>query len=175
VVIPWPQDFVLGTGRKNHLTYDDLDILQWAQGCIAIVEKEENPAVVRSVATLRSTLRDAQFHGFDAAKCSYGALLSLMEDGTVSWLDAQNIAEERRSALIASGSQSHSRDLLPSHHSCSMNGGGVFRSGGARSKNMNSPNSPSSGNITRPGIYWNQGNCPQKGDHQGVSVFWKHV
>jgi hypothetical protein len=65
VVIPWPQDFVLGTGRKNRLTYDDLDILQWAQGCIAIVEKEENPAVVRSMlATLRSTLRDAQFHGF---------------------------------------------------------------------------------------------------------------
>jgi hypothetical protein len=69
------------------LTYDDLDILQWAQGCIAIVEKEENPAVVRSMlATFRSTLRDAQFHGFDAAKFSYGALLSLMEDGTVSWL-----------------------------------------------------------------------------------------
>jgi hypothetical protein len=126
--------------------------------------------VCSMLATLRSTLRDAQFHGFDAARFSYGALLSLMEDGTVSWLDAQNIAEERRSALIARGSQSHSRDLLPSHHSRSM-----FRSGGARSKNINNPNSPGSGNITHPCIYWNQGNCPQKGDHQGVSVFWKHV
>jgi hypothetical protein len=166
----------MGTGRKNRLTYDDLDILQWAQGGIAIVEKEENPAVVRSMlATLRSTLRDAQFHGFDAAKFSYGALLSLMEDSTVSWLNAQTIAEERQSALIACGSQLHSRDLLPSHHSRSMNGGGVFRSGGARSKNINNPNSPGSWIITRQCIYWNQGNCPQKGDHQGVSVFWKHV
>jgi hypothetical protein len=79
VVVPWPQDFVLGTGHKNRLTYDDLDMLQWAQGCIAIIEKEEDAATLRSMlATLRSTLRDAQFHSFDAAKFLYGTLLSLM-------------------------------------------------------------------------------------------------
>jgi hypothetical protein len=132
---------VLGTGRKNRLTYDDLDMLQWAQGCIAIIEKEEDAAIMRSMlATLRSTVRDAQFHGFDAAKFSYGTLLSLMEDGTVSWLDAQAIAEERRSALIARGSQSHSRELATiNNHSRYMNGSGGFRPGGVRSK-VNSPN-----------------------------------
>jgi hypothetical protein len=51
--------------------------------------------------TLRNTLRDAQFHGFEAARFSYGALLSMMEDGNLSWSDHQAIAEERRSTLIA--------------------------------------------------------------------------
>jgi hypothetical protein len=178
VVVPWPQDFVLGAGRKNRLTYDDLDMLQWAQGCIAIIEKEEDAATMRSMlATLRSTLRDAQFHGFDAAKFSYGTLLSLMEDGTVSWLDAQAITEERRSALIARGSQSHSRKTATgSNHSRYMNGLGGFRPGGVRPKG-NSPNiaGPPGGVTTRPCVYWNNGMCPQKGDHQGVSFFWKHI
>jgi hypothetical protein len=75
--------------------YDDLDMLQWAQGCVAIIEKEDNQAIVcYKLATLTNTLRDAQFHCFDAAKFLYGMLLSLMEDGTVNWLDTQTIAEE---------------------------------------------------------------------------------
>jgi hypothetical protein len=77
-------------------------MLQWAQGCISIIEREENPDTQRAILlTLRNTLRDAQFHGFEAARFSYGALLSMMEDGNLSWSDSQAIAEERRSALIA--------------------------------------------------------------------------
>jgi hypothetical protein len=78
VNIPWPQDFILGTGRNNRVTYDDLDVLQWSQGCISIIEKEENPETQRSMLlTLRNTLRDSQFHGFEGARFSYGALLSV--------------------------------------------------------------------------------------------------
>jgi hypothetical protein len=109
---------------------------QWAQGCITIIQKEDNPAIILSLlATLRNTLRDAQFHGFDAAKFTYGTLLSLMEDGTVNWLNAQAIAEERRSALIVRGSQLHSRDMgVNNNHSRFMNGASGPRPGGARSK-----------------------------------------
>jgi hypothetical protein len=88
VNIPWPQDFVLGTGRKNRLSYDDLEVLQWTQGCISIIEKEENSESQRSMLlTLRNTLRDAQFPGFEAARFSYGTLLSMMEDGNLFWSD----------------------------------------------------------------------------------------
>jgi hypothetical protein len=172
VNVPWPQDFVLGTGRKNRVSYDELDMLQWAQGCISIIEREENLDTQRAMLlTLRNTLRDAQFHGFEAARFSYGALLSMMEDGNLSWSDHQAIAEERRSALIARGSQSQ-----PSQsHSRFTSGSNVARSGGARSKNFpNNPNFPG-GNMARPCVYWNNGVCPHKGDHQGSTVFWRHV
>jgi hypothetical protein len=172
VNVPWPQDFVLGTRRKNRVSYDELDMLQWAQGCISIIEHEENLDTQRAMLlTLRNTLRHAQFHGFEAARFSYGALLSMMEDGNLSWSDNQAIAEERRSALIARGSQSQ-----PSQsHSRFTGGSNVARSGGARSKNFpNNPNFPG-GNIVRPCVYWNNGVCPHKGDHQGSTVFWRHV
>jgi hypothetical protein len=129
---------LLGTGRKNRLSYDDLDILQWTQGCISIIEKEENSETQRSMLlTLRNTLRDAQFHGFEAARFSYGALLSMMEDGNLFWSDTQAIAEERGSALIARGSQAQPAQ----NHSRYVNGSNTARPGGARSKN-NYPNSP---------------------------------
>jgi hypothetical protein len=49
VNIPWPQDFVLGTGRKNRVSYNKLDVLQWSQGCISIIEKEDNLDTQRAV------------------------------------------------------------------------------------------------------------------------------
>jgi hypothetical protein len=75
--VPWPQDFVLGTGRKNCVSNDDLDVLQWSKGCISIIEREDNLHIERAMLlTLRKTLRDMQFHGFEAARFSYGALPS---------------------------------------------------------------------------------------------------
>jgi hypothetical protein len=124
VSTPWTQDFVLGTGRKNCVSYDELDVLQWSQGCLSIIEREENPETQWAMSlTLRSTLREAQFYGFKAARFSYSALLSMMEDGNLSWSDSQAIAEGRRSSLIARGSQSqpsqnHSRYVNCSNAAC---------------------------------------------------------
>jgi hypothetical protein len=39
VFTPWPQDFVVGHGRRNRLLYDDLDVYQFVQVCISIVEQ----------------------------------------------------------------------------------------------------------------------------------------
>jgi hypothetical protein len=94
----------VGHGRRNRLLYDDLDIFQ-LQGCISIVEQTSDMTVMRlMLAQLRSTMRDASFHGFESARYSYGIILSMLEDGGLTWADQFRIAEERRSALIARGS-----------------------------------------------------------------------
>jgi hypothetical protein len=150
-------------------------VLQWSQGCISIIEREDNLDLQRAMLlTLRNTLPDAQFHGFEAARFSYGAMLSMMEDSNLSWSDSQAIAEERLSTLIARGSH----PLEPSqNHSRYLNGSNAACSGGACSKNNNFPNNPNilGGSVARPCIYWNNGNCPHKGDHQSAMVYWKRV
>jgi hypothetical protein len=71
VAIPWPQDFIIGHGKKSCLCYDDLMVFGWTQGCLAIIEREEDMSVVRGMlALLRATLRDAAYHRFEAARYS---------------------------------------------------------------------------------------------------------
>jgi hypothetical protein len=55
------------------------------------------------LAQLRATMRDAQFHGYEAARYAYSTTLSLLKDGIVTWADSQRMANEQRSALIARG------------------------------------------------------------------------
>jgi hypothetical protein len=99
VAIPWPQDFIIGHGKKSSLCYDDLMVFEWTQGCLAIIEREEDMSVARGMlALLRAMLRDAAYHGFEAARYLYGCILSMMEDGILHWNDSTHIAEEHRSA-----------------------------------------------------------------------------
>jgi hypothetical protein len=80
VAVPWPQDFIIS--KKARLCYDDLTVFEWTQGCLAIIEREEDMIIACGMlALLRSTLRDAAYHGFEAARYSYGCMLSMMEDG----------------------------------------------------------------------------------------------
>jgi hypothetical protein len=116
VAIPWPQDFIIGHGKKSRLCYDDLTDFEWTQGCLAIIEPEEDMSVARGMlALLKTMLRDAAYHRFEAARYSYGCVLSMMEDGLLHWNDSTRIAEECRSALIARGSarQGASVSCLP--------------------------------------------------------------
>jgi hypothetical protein len=48
------------------------------------------------LAQLRSTMCDASFHGFDLARYSYGIVLYMLEDGALTWADA----EPRRPPLL---------------------------------------------------------------------------
>jgi hypothetical protein len=48
------------------------------------------------LAQFRLTLRDAQSYGFEAARFTFGSMLSLMEDGTLVWGDGHSLSEERR-------------------------------------------------------------------------------
>jgi hypothetical protein len=103
-----PQDYVMGHRRKNQLIYDDLDVWNFVQGCLSIINRDESLDIIRLVIRqLSATMRDAMSHGFEAARYLYGILLSMMEGGTLSWCDtdASHVAEERQSALIVDGSQ----------------------------------------------------------------------
>jgi hypothetical protein len=64
VCTPWPQDFIVGHRRRNRLLYDDLDIYQFIQGCIAMVEQQQDVGIMwLMLSQLGSTMRDASFHG----------------------------------------------------------------------------------------------------------------
>jgi hypothetical protein len=92
VAIPWPQDFIIGHGKISRLCYDDLTYFEWTQGCLAIIEREEDMSVARGMlALLRATLTDAAYHGFEVARNSYGCILSMMEDGILHWNDSVRI------------------------------------------------------------------------------------
>jgi hypothetical protein len=178
VAIPWPQDFIIGHGKKSRLCYDDLTVFEWTQGCLAIIEREEDMSVARGMlALLRATLRDAAYHGFEAARYSYGCILSMMEDGILHWNDTMRIAEERRSVLIARGTQ-----VVPARDSVSnvypsRKGFSASKGGESADKSKNNPNYPNfpGGPVPRPCIYWNNGVCPQRADHQNAGILWKHV
>jgi hypothetical protein len=102
VPTPWPQDHVIAQGKNTKLYYDDLNLFEWAQGVLAIIECEEDPEKMRlMLAHYRAVFRDAQTHGFEAAKWSNGVILSLLEKGKVTWDNTYKMAEERRSALTA--------------------------------------------------------------------------
>jgi hypothetical protein len=94
-------DFVVGHGRCNCLLYDDLDVYQFVQGCISIVEQSDLAVTRLMLAQLRFTMCDASFQGFESARYSYGIVLSMLEDGALSWADQFPIAGKRQSTLIA--------------------------------------------------------------------------
>jgi hypothetical protein len=88
ICVPWPQDYVIGHGRRNRLLYDDLDIYQFIQGAIAIIEQQDELSLIKlMLAQLRATMRDASFHGYEPARYSYGIVLSMLEDGALTWQD----------------------------------------------------------------------------------------
>jgi hypothetical protein len=174
IPIPWPQDFHIGQGRKPRLLFDELDIHQFVQGTIAIIEREDDLVTVRAMlAQLRVTMRDAQFHGFESARYVYGTILSLLEDGTMSWTDSQRIADERRAALIARGPSLREQATNPQRYRDVP--GTNARGGGGRSapRSGNNPNIPNF--ATRACVYYNQGVCAHRGDDQTGGFLWKHV
>jgi hypothetical protein len=49
VQIQWPHDYILGTGDKRHLYYNDLNWAQFVQGYATIIEREPQEAVARTM------------------------------------------------------------------------------------------------------------------------------
>jgi hypothetical protein len=118
---------------------------------------------------LRATMQDAQFHGYQAARYAYGTILSLLEDGTVTWADSQRMADERHSALIARGTQLREQSTNPQRYSDAP--GSNARGGGGKSgqHNVNYPNNPNF--APRVCVFHNQGICAHKGDHHSGGFF----
>jgi hypothetical protein len=82
--------------------YNDLNLFEWSQGILAIMEAEDELSTIKyMLAHYRAVYRDMQNHGFEAAKWASGVILSLLEKGKVTWPQTEKMAEERRSALTA--------------------------------------------------------------------------
>jgi hypothetical protein len=42
---PWPQDYVMGSGNKLKLYYEDLSIYEWVNSYITIIQNQPDPAI----------------------------------------------------------------------------------------------------------------------------------
>jgi hypothetical protein len=178
VPTPWPQDHVIGHGRKSKLFYDDLNLYEWAQGVLAIIEYEEDVTTMRHMLShYRSVFRDAQCHGFEAAKWSSGVVLSLLEKGKITWDQTYKVAEERRDALVAVSTPNDHSVSLPIRDSrplrqAQFNGGNYTNSSG-----QGNGNSARSGNrkLVKACVFHNNGSCPNSGHHENSNTRWRHV
>jgi hypothetical protein len=149
--------------------YDDLDVYQFIQGCIAMVEQQQDVGTMRvMLSQLHSTMRDASFHGFESTCYAFGTVLSMLEDGALTWADQFQMAEERRYALIARGSAT--REDPPCDPSTGSRHAGA---GGPNIRRKNNGGSVSGG--PRPCVYHNNGVCSQRADHTSNGTLWKHV
>jgi hypothetical protein len=136
-----------------------------------MIERQPDVDTMRlMLGQLRSTMRDASFHGFESASYAFGTVLSMLEDGTLTWAHQYQMAEERRSALIARGSAV--REVPPRE-----TGTGGRRAGaGSGGPNVRRQNIGASGQGgPRPCIYYNNGQCLQRADHTTNGTLWKHV
>jgi hypothetical protein len=103
-----------------------------------MAEREQDTSTLRAMLPqFRFTLHHALSYGFEAARFAFGTVLSLMEDGTLGWVDSHCLSEGRCSKLV---------DIALNQHEFCRDAVQVFaRSAGAsvnRPKLTNIPNSP---------------------------------
>jgi hypothetical protein len=95
--VDWPHDFVLEGIDNQRIFYKDLTIEQWGYGFAAIIEKETNTVIKNNMIThLKNTFMDAILYGFCRSKGVHGKILTDIEDGRLTWLEGEKIAETRR-------------------------------------------------------------------------------
>ena len=86
--VKWPHEFVLAGSTKEHISYDQLSMVQWMAGFCRTM-REENDINLRShmLNYVIDLLDDAQDFSWTAAKASHAVLLCHMEQGEVSGYD----------------------------------------------------------------------------------------
>jgi hypothetical protein len=115
VKTPWPQDFVLGSGKKIQLYYEDLSIYEWIIGYITIVQIQPDSNIQRHMFEhLKNLMEDAVSFGWEPVKQAHKAILMSLESGTFTWTDELKMAEKRRSAINRA---SQVRDTNPPNRS----------------------------------------------------------
>jgi hypothetical protein len=101
--------------EEKLLFYDDLDIYQFIQDCIASIEQQDELSLIKlMLAQLRATMRDASFHGYEPARYSYGIVLSMLEDSALTWQHQHRMAVVRvREMLPVAVAELRVRLLFP--------------------------------------------------------------
>jgi hypothetical protein len=170
--VPWPQDFVAGAAMTSKLMYKDLNLYQWLEGYACIVERETNANLsCLMLSHFRALMRDAQGHGWEAAREAHSAVLDAMEQGEFDWTDEVKVAECRRSIitnqLTASLKQQYATDFRE------PKGQGYISQSGSNGL------SRGQGRNNRPVIkicdFYNKGVCSHRSDHRNAGIYWRHV
>jgi hypothetical protein len=179
VKVPCPHDFVLGSGRKLKLYYEDLSMFEWVNGYIATIQNEPNAKIAcYMMSHMRNLMEDAVFHGWEPVKQAHADILSSLESGEFSWCDEIEMAERRCSAINRATKVKDS-SVFPS---------GNFRQG-APPRGQNRPsfgNSNGNSNVSnarfnkgrkliKACVYFNNGACNKHSDHDEGNVYYRHI
>jgi hypothetical protein len=166
---PWPQDYVLGSGNKLKLYYEDLSIYEWVNGYITIIQNQPDPAIQRFMYDhLRNLMEFAVFFGWEAVKCAHLVILTSLKSGAFTWADELKMAEKRRSALNRA---SQVRD----NPSVSKNNSqGWFQGKSQFNPNMGSKNVVGK-KLIKPCAYFNNNVCSKKNDHEEGNILYRHI
>jgi hypothetical protein len=165
--MPWPQDYILDFGRDSKIYYEDLDCFQWVLSYAAIVEAQTDPNIAKFILVhLQNLMGDAQSHGFEVIKYAHGVILSRLEMGKLTWPDVHETSEARRTAITRGITQCKANNSSRGNYNRQFNSN--QNSGGARSARR-------SGKAVRACLFYNNGSCSQKGDHETATVLYRHV
>jgi hypothetical protein len=170
--VPWPQDFV-ADGGITKLMYKDLDIFQWMEGYISILERESDLSFIRLMLThFRALMRDAQGHGWELTRAAHGVVLDCIERGEFDWSDELKVAECRRSAITTK-----LNILLKQHHTgefrdnLRFNNNNAYQGGASNNRQSNKTSRP----LIKICDFYNKGVCSHRADHRNGNVYWRHV
>jgi hypothetical protein len=172
---PWPQDYILGSGKQLKLYFQDLSIFEWVNGYIGIVQNQTNPSISRHMMNhLKNLMEDAVFYRWEV-KEAHSVILTSLETGAITWDQKFEMAEKRRSAINQS---SKGHDSSVSYSSNGNKGSGQNRflnrqqaSGSYSPRNQNSI----SKKVIKPCLYHNNNVCAKKGDHEEGNLVYRHV
>ena len=94
----WPHEYVLSGSHKEHVSYDQLSIIQWVTGFCRIMRDEQDKTIQNSMLDyLIALFDDANDFSWDAAKASYAFLLCRMEQGEIkNYAQVEKIDRIRR-------------------------------------------------------------------------------
>jgi hypothetical protein len=173
VRVPWPQDYILGSGSRSKVYYEDLSIYEWVNGYIAIVQLQDPVIAIHMLVHLRNLMEDAVFHCWDTIKQAHSTILSCLETGEITWTDEFAMADKRRSAITRASRpaqsqnfNTRSRQFQQGNHQNrqQFNSGSVSNKAGGVIKK-----------LFKPCVYYNNGVCSKKSDHDEGNVFYRHI
>jgi hypothetical protein len=178
---------VLVGSDNDRVFYKDLTIEQWSYGFLAIIEKEVNPVIqVNMISHLKQTYMDAIFYGFCRAKCVHGKILTEIEDGCLTWLDADRIADTRKmhmqrpltledyreqqrdEAAVASRRYDYNEGYGNKHYD--------YKYTETEERFTKKRSSPRGKKVNyKTCQFYNDNRCTHDDDHRNGSTFWRHA
>ena len=82
--VKWLHEYVLSGSQKEHVSYDQLSVVQWVTGFCGIMRHEQNRDIQNSMLDyLIALFDDANDFNWDVAKASHVVLSCRMEQGKI--------------------------------------------------------------------------------------------